>query len=85
MNEGDRSEHVYAVEFGRVQAFRGASNAAAETGGNYTKNVKILADIGRGEIFGESGFLLEDDRRTASVRTIRDSQLIRISKASFTQ
>ena len=42
----------------------------------------VLTELGRGAVLGELG-LLTDDVRSASIRAVRDSRLIKLSKAQF--
>lgn len=64
---GDASDSLYVVRNGRLQILQ---------------NDVILRELGRGEVVGELGFLIEAPR-SASVRAVRDSTLIRVTKAEF--
>ncbi|WP_232000707.1 MDR family MFS transporter, partial [Mycobacterium kyorinense] len=64
---GDASDSLYVVRNGRLQILQ---------------NDVILRELGRGEVVGELGFLI-DAPRSASVRAVRDSALIRVTKAEF--
>lgn len=65
--EGEPSDSLYVVRNGRLQVLQ---------------NDVVLRDLGRGEVVGELGFLIEAPR-SASIRAVRDSTLIRLSKAEF--
>jgi len=69
IHEGDPPDGLYVVAYGRVQAFR---SAGPLPGGEF----------GPGKIVGEAALLL-DTPRNASVRTVRDSLLLRLSAAAF--
>ncbi|HEX4901985.1 MAG TPA: cyclic nucleotide-binding domain-containing protein [Acidimicrobiales bacterium] len=70
--EGDEGDAAYLVVTGRLRAFRtGEGGVEVEVG-----------EIGRSEIAGEMA-LLEDSHRTATVYAVRDSQLVRFSRAAF--
>ena len=64
---GEPSDSLYVVRNGRLQVLQ---------------NDVVLRDLGRGEVVGELGFLIEAPR-SASIRAVRDSTLIRLSKAEF--
>jgi EmrB/QacA subfamily drug resistance transporter len=66
-HEGEPSDSLYVVRNGRLQVLQ---------------NDVVLRDLGRGEVVGELGFLIEAPR-SASIRAVRDSTLIRLSKAEF--
>ena len=46
------------------------------------QNDVVVAELGRGEVVGELGLLI-DAPRSASVRAVRDSTLVRLTKAQF--
>lgn len=70
--EGDEGDAAYLVVTGRLRAFRtGEGGVEVEVG-----------EIGRSEMAGEMA-LLEDSRRHATVYAVRDSQLVRFSRAAF--
>ena len=69
IQEGDAPDGLYVVAYGRVQAFR---SAGPIPGG----------ELGPGKVVGEAALLL-DTPRNASVRTVRDSLLLRLSAAAF--
>ncbi|NNL12547.1 MAG: cyclic nucleotide-binding domain-containing protein [Acidimicrobiia bacterium] len=71
LREGDRADALYVVASGRMQAF-----VAAE--GTET----LVGEIGRGEVIGEMG-ILGDEPRSATVRALRDSNLLRFSSDMF--
>lgn len=68
-HEGDAPDYLYVVGEGRLQVLREES---------------VIAEAGRGEVVGELGVLL-DAPRSASVRAVRDSTLVRLTKAQFDQ
>ncbi len=71
--ENDHGDAAYLVVTGRLRAFRtGANDAEIEVG-----------EISRAEMAGEMA-LLEDAPRGATVYAVRDSQLVRLSRAAFT-
>ncbi|HEU5084052.1 MAG TPA: cyclic nucleotide-binding domain-containing protein [Acidimicrobiales bacterium] len=71
--QGDEGDAAYLVVTGRLRAFRrGEGDVEIEVG-----------EVGRGEMAGEMA-LLEDTPRRATVYAVRDSQLVRFSRAAFT-
>ncbi|BBX99237.1 MFS transporter [Mycobacterium lacus] len=66
---GDVSDALYVVRRGRLQVLD-------EHG--------VLAELGRGQVVGELGLLL-GTARSATVRAIRDTSLLRLTKAQFEQ
>ena len=64
---GDTSDALYAVQNGRLQVLDADG---------------VVAELGRGEVVGERGLLI-DAPRWASVRAVRDSSLTRVTKAEF--
>lgn len=72
MREGDPSDALYVVASGRLQAF-----VTAESG-----TEKLVGEIGRGEIIGEMG-VLAGESRSATVRALRDTNLVRFPKDTF--
>ncbi|MGH3440013.1 MAG: MDR family MFS transporter, partial [Sciscionella sp.] len=66
---GDTSDSLYVIRRGRLQVLQ--------------EDI-VLRELGRGEVVGELG-LLVDAPRSASVRALRDSTLVRLSKAQFDQ
>lgn len=65
--QGDPSDGLYVVRSGRLQVLQGDI---------------VLTELGRGAVLGELG-LLTDEVRSASIRAVRDSRLIRLSKEQF--
>ena len=65
--QGDPSDALYVLRSGRLQVLQGEI---------------VLTELGRGAVLGELG-LLTDDVRSASIRAVRDSRLLRLSKAQF--
>ncbi|HEV8623285.1 MAG TPA: patatin-like phospholipase family protein [Acidimicrobiia bacterium] len=69
IKEGEPPDSLYVVAYGRVQAFR---SSGPISGG----------ELGPGKVVGEAALLL-DTPRNASVRTVRDSFLLRLSASAF--
>ncbi len=70
--EGDDADALYAVRLGHLEVVR---ESAAE-------GAHALNTLTRGAVLGELA-LLSDSQRSASVRALRDSELLRIDRASF--
>ena len=66
-HQGDPSEALFVLRSGRLQVLQGDI---------------VLTELGRGAVLGELG-LLTDDVRSASIRAVRDSRLISLSKEQF--
>ncbi|ORB63046.1 hypothetical protein BST45_18215 [Mycobacterium shinjukuense] len=64
---GETSDSLYVVRDGRLQVLR---------------EKVVVAELGRGDVVGELGLLI-DAPRSASVRAVRDSTLLRLTKAQF--
>jgi EmrB/QacA subfamily drug resistance transporter len=64
---GEASDSLYVVRNGRLQVLQ---------------NDVVVTELGRGEVVGELGLLI-DAPRSASVRAVRDSTLVRLTKAQF--
>ncbi|MEZ0328783.1 MAG: cyclic nucleotide-binding domain-containing protein [Dissulfuribacterales bacterium] len=43
----------------------------------------IIATLGKGEVFGEIGLLMEGSKRTASARTTKKSMILGLTKEEF--
>jgi len=71
IREGDPSDALFVVASGRLQAFVGGEGG--ET---------LVGEIGRGEVIGEMG-ILADEPRSATVRALRDSNLVHIPAEEF--
>jgi CRP-like cAMP-binding protein len=69
--EGDPGDALYLVVSGRLRVARAAP------GGEHA-----VREIGRGELVGEFA-LLTGEPRSATVRAVRDSNLVRLSQALF--
>ncbi|MFZ0902459.1 MAG: DHA2 family efflux MFS transporter permease subunit, partial [Mycobacterium sp.] len=67
LHAGEPSDSLYVVRSGRLQVLQ---------------NDVVLRELGRGEVIGELGFLI-DAPRSASIRAMRDSTLVRLTKAEF--
>jgi predicted acylesterase/phospholipase RssA/CRP-like cAMP-binding protein len=72
MREGDAGDALYVVVSGRLSVVIGTT----------PHDERSIAEIGRGETVGEMA-LLTGAPRSATVRALRDSVLLRLSKASF--
>lgn len=70
--QGDPSEAIYLLHWGRLAAWRQDADGRS----------RRLGQIGPGECVGETGLILEQ-ARTASVFALRDSELLGWSKARF--
>lgn len=66
-HEGDAADSLYVVCHGRLQA---------------VQQGVAIRDLGRGEVIGELG-LLTGAPRSAAIRAVRDSTLIRLTKSQF--
>jgi NTE family protein len=71
MREGDEPDGLYLLRAGRLQARVGEGD-----------ELVVLGEIGRGEVVGESA-LLTDQRRSATVVALRDSELLHLPVAAF--
>jgi NTE family protein/lysophospholipid hydrolase len=67
--EGDRPDYLYVVVRGRLEVVR--NDGAGRT--------ELIDRLGQGAVVGEVA-LLSGEPRTATVRAVRDSELIRLSK-----
>jgi NTE family protein len=65
--QGAASDAVYVVRRGRLRAIQ---------------NGIVVRELGRGDVIGELGLLI-DAPRSASIRAVRDSTLVRLTKAQF--
>ncbi|SPM36873.1 transmembrane transport protein [Mycobacterium rhizamassiliense] len=66
-HEGDVADSLYVVRNGRLQVLQGDV---------------VLRELGRGEVIGELA-LLTGGLRSASIKAVRDSTLVRLTKAQF--
>ena len=71
LREGDPPDALFVVASGRLQAFVTTEDVES-----------LVGEIGRGEVIGEMGILAEEPR-SATVRALRDSNLVRFSKDLF--
>jgi CRP-like cAMP-binding protein len=69
--EGDRGDAFYLIREGRVEVSRTVKGEK-----------KLIAILAEGQYFGEMS-LLSDAARNATVECVRDTDLVRISRASF--
>lgn len=72
-NEGDKGDTFYIILDGRVEIIKALN----------TENERLLAIREQGDFLGEMGLLIRDGRRTASVRTLTQVQLLEISHLDF--
>lgn len=73
--QGDNGDAMYLLARGRLQAWLDS----AETG---ERGPRLIAEIGPGEIVGEIG-MLAGGQRSAGIRAVRDSLLLRMDAAAF--
>ncbi len=73
-DQGDPSDALYVLFYGRLAAWRRGADG----------EVRRLGHIAPGGYVGETGLLLEQ-ARTATVTALRDSELLRWSKTTFEQ
>ncbi len=71
IKEDDDAYSAYLIQSGEVSVFTNKDGKEIE-----------LARLGAGEICGEMA-LIADDKRTASVRTVEDCNLIVITRSAF--
>ena len=74
IREGDPADCLYLVAAGRLRV------VMADPDGEERE----LAEIGRGDLVGEMALITQRER-TATVHVLRDSHLLRLSTAAFTQ
>jgi NTE family protein/lysophospholipid hydrolase len=72
LRQGELADCMYLVVSGRLRAY------VERPDGRET----VVGEIARGEIVGEMGLLI-DEPRAASIRAVRDSELLRLSKEVF--
>jgi NTE family protein len=72
MREGDPSDGMHIVLSGRLRAERGRG-----------RERRVLGEIGRDELIGETSMLMSDAPRNATVVAIRDSVLASLSIEGF--
>lgn len=70
--QGEAADSLYAVTSGALGAYRSDADG----------RVKMIGRVQRGETVGE-GALLSGGLRTATIKSIRDTELVRFSKAAF--
>ena len=70
--QGEAADSLYAVTSGALGAYRSDADG----------RVKMIGRIQRGETVGE-GALLSGGLRTATIKSIRDTELVRFSKDAF--
>ena len=72
MSQGDPADCMYAVVSGRLQLFADTGDATE----------RLLAELRSGETVGELD-LIDGRPRMATVRAVRDSELVRVSRLGF--
>ena len=72
MREGDEADSLFLVQTGRLEV---VDEGPPE---------KVIRMLRRGDVLGELA-LLREDRRSASVRAIRDAGLLEISRSAFAE
>ncbi|MDF1677211.1 MAG: cyclic nucleotide-binding and patatin-like phospholipase domain-containing protein [Legionellaceae bacterium] len=72
IKQGDSSDAMYVLMFGFLRAIKNEAWGAK----------KVIGELGAGSVVGEIGCLF-DEPRTASVYTIRDSVLLRMTRDTF--
>jgi NTE family protein/lysophospholipid hydrolase len=72
IRQGERADCMYLVLSGRLRAYVDRSDGPDAP----------VGEIGRGEIVGEMGLLI-DEPRSATIRAVRDSEVLRLSKDVF--
>jgi CRP-like cAMP-binding protein len=70
--EGDHGDSFYVIAEGEMSVLKGAGICRRE-----------LARIGPGDVFGEMAFI-SNDPRTATLRTLTDTTLLRLKQDDFT-
>ncbi len=73
-HQGDPGDALYLIVSGRLQVWIGAETDTAQR--------HVVADAGPGESVGEIG-MLTGEPRTASLRAIRDTRLLRVGQHEF--
>ncbi len=71
--QGDKGDCLYVIVFGRLRV--SIRDEAGE---------RLIREMGRGEVVGEMA-ILTGEPRSATVRAVRDTELLRLSKAGFEQ
>jgi predicted acylesterase/phospholipase RssA/CRP-like cAMP-binding protein len=72
IREGDLDNDLFLVIHGRLRVFKNAD----------TEEEEILAEIGAGQVVGEIAILV-DMPRTATVKAIRDTVLVKLNKKNY--
>ncbi len=72
--QGDEGDSLYILVSGRLQA------TVENSGGGE----QVIGEVSRGETVGEMA-IFTGERRSAGIKAVRDSVLVKISKASFEQ
>jgi lysophospholipid hydrolase len=72
LRQGEAGDCMYLLVTGRLRAYVQRPDG----------NEVMVGDVGRGEVVGEMALLL-DEPRSATIRAVRDSQLLRLPKEVF--
>lgn len=78
MRQGEPADALYFLVRGRLQVWHDGENESPDA------SRRLLGEVAPGESVGELG-LLTGSPRSASVRGIRDSQLVELDRATFEQ
>ena len=82
MREGDLADCLYVVVSGRLRAFVRSPEGRTPEGPEHGGREQAVGEIGRGESVGEMALLI-GGHRSATVRAVRDTHLLKLSKAGF--
>jgi NTE family protein/lysophospholipid hydrolase len=72
IRQGERADCLYLLVAGRLRASVERADGT----------VAVVGEVGRGEVVGEMALLI-DEPRSATIRAMRDSELLRLSKEAF--
>jgi NTE family protein/lysophospholipid hydrolase len=72
IRQGGAADCMYVLVVGRLRAWVRRSDGPEV----------VLGEVGRGEVVGEMGLLI-DEPRSATIRAVRDSELLRLSRDAF--
>ena len=72
IRQGERADCLYVLVSGRLRA-----SVERDDG-----SVTVVGEVGRGEVVGEMALLI-DEPRSATIRAMRDSELLRLSRDTF--
>jgi NTE family protein len=85
--EGDDADAVYVVRVGYLEVLQsggpgGGDRDGVGSGGDEDGDQERINTLGKGAVVGELA-LLNDSARSASIRALRDTELLRVDKAPF--